>query len=296
MNGALQWDRDGRDWPNRQASRFLRAAGLRWHVQVMGEGPVALLAHGTGASTHSWRGLMPLLARRFTVVAPDLPGHGFTESPGASRLSLPGMAGATGELLTAMGMRPALAIGHSAGAALILRMALDGRIAPRALVGLNAALMPFGGAGSRLFSTLARAMVGLPVVPWLFAWRAADPGAVERVLHGTGSRLDRRTVELYGRLFRSPRHVGAALGMMANWDLEGLVRQMPRLAAPLVLVVGAADRMVAPAASARAAALVPGARVVSLPGLGHLAHEERPDLVADCVFHLPELADAAAEG
>ena len=42
----------GRDVP---PSRFVEAAGLRWHVQILGNGPTLLLVHGTGASTHSWR-------------------------------------------------------------------------------------------------------------------------------------------------------------------------------------------------------------------------------------------------
>ncbi|MFN5717015.1 MAG: alpha/beta fold hydrolase, partial [Bradyrhizobium sp.] len=77
MSG-LVWSRDGTDWPNRNASVFVEAAGIRWHVQRMGEGPSLLLIHGTGAATHSWRDMLPLLARHFSVVAPDLPGHGFT--------------------------------------------------------------------------------------------------------------------------------------------------------------------------------------------------------------------------
>ena len=62
MGYYLDWATDGADWPNREASRFVEAAGLRWHVQVMGAGPVLLLLHGTGASTHSWRDVMPKLA------------------------------------------------------------------------------------------------------------------------------------------------------------------------------------------------------------------------------------------
>ena len=54
----------------------------------MGQGPVVLLIHGTGAASHSWRGLAPLLASDFTLIAPDLPGHGFTQTPLAHRLSL----------------------------------------------------------------------------------------------------------------------------------------------------------------------------------------------------------------
>ena len=48
----LIWSRDGGDWPNREASAFVEAAGIRWHVQRMGEGPPLLLLHGTGAATH----------------------------------------------------------------------------------------------------------------------------------------------------------------------------------------------------------------------------------------------------
>ena len=57
-----QWDHDGADWPHRHSSIFVHAAGLRWHVQQMGRGPVVLLIHGTSAATHSFRGLAPLLA------------------------------------------------------------------------------------------------------------------------------------------------------------------------------------------------------------------------------------------
>ena len=77
MSEPLDWDRDGRHWPHREASRFVTSGGIRWHVQVMGcepgTAPVLLLLHGTGASTHSWRGVMPALADRYTLVAPDLP-------------------------------------------------------------------------------------------------------------------------------------------------------------------------------------------------------------------------------
>jgi magnesium chelatase accessory protein len=46
----LVWSRDGGDWPNREASSFVEAAGIRWHVQKMGEG-APLLLNGTGAAT-----------------------------------------------------------------------------------------------------------------------------------------------------------------------------------------------------------------------------------------------------
>jgi len=284
MARRLSFETDGRDWPNREASRFVAAGGLRWHVQVMGEGPVLLLVHGTGASTHSWRDLAPLLARHFRVVASDLPGHGFTQAPPPDRLSLPEMARALAALVRALDVEPALAAGHSAGAAVLARMCLDGAIRPRALVALNGALLPLHGLAGRVFSPVARLLATTPIASRLFARRAGAPGAVERLVENTGSRLDRRGVELYGRLTGNAGHVAAALGMMAAWDLRPLERELPRLEPRLFLVVGGADRAIPPDTAIRVADRVPGARVEYLRGLGHLAHEERPEEVAALIL------------
>jgi magnesium chelatase accessory protein len=265
-----------RDWPHRESSRFVRAGGFWWHVQVMGSGPVLLLLHGTGAATHSWRGLAPLLAERFTVVAMDLPGHGLTESPASARMSLPGMAGAVRSLVQVLDVRPVLVAGHSAGAAVALRMVLDGAIAPRGVVALNGALRPFGGAAGQIFSPLAKLLTGLPVLPGLFSWRARQADVVEKLLAGTGSSIDAAGVALYARVMQDKRHTGAALAMMARWDLRPLVADLPRLAVPLLLVVGENDRAIAPDVSEEVARIVPDGRVHRMPGLGHLSHEEDP--------------------
>lgn len=280
MSERPAWATDGRDWPNREASRFLRAGGLDWHVQVAGQGPVVLLLHGTAAASHSWRDIIPRLAPHATVVAPDLPGHGFTGMPGERGLSLPGMARLIEALLDTLSLRPMLVVGHSAGAAIALRMALDNRIAPRTIISLNGALTPLGDEHAAFFSRAARMLVGLPFVPRIFAWRAANPAVAERLLRDTGSRIDARGVDFYARLFRRSGHLAGALRMMAAWDLVPLLRDLPRLKAELLLVVGQNDRTIPPAKARRIAALVPHARIETLAGLGHLAHEERADLVA----------------
>ena len=145
MNEKPVWEVEGKDWPNRGASRFVTAGGIAWHVQVMGEGPCLLLLHGTGAATHSWRDLAPLLAQDFTVIAPDLPGHGFSEALPSSQMSLPGIARAAADLLRALRVAPALVVGHSAGAAILAQMCLDTHIAPDVLVSLNGAMLPLRG-------------------------------------------------------------------------------------------------------------------------------------------------------
>jgi magnesium chelatase accessory protein len=291
MSRRLDWQRDGPGWPHHELSRFVLAGGLRWHVQRFeGPGeqaPCALLLHGTGASTHSWRGLAPLLARRCRVLAMDLPGHAFTGLPpggmGAPQLSLPGMARAVHGLLQTLDCQPDLVVGHSAGAAIGIRMCLDGLIRPALVVGLNAALLPPRGLAGPLFAPAAKLLAAAPWVPRLFAWRAHDPAVLDRLLQSTGSAIDRDTTELYRSLVGSPEHAAGALGMMANWDLQAFARDLPRLQVPLLLLAGERDRTVPPAQAREVLALLSAAaqgRVIDLPGLGHLAHEEQPAAVA----------------
>lgn len=281
----LAWSRDGRDWPHREASAFVEAAGIRWHVQRLGPQGAAplLLIHGTGAATHSWRDLAPLFATDFHVIAPDLPGHGFTQAPPSHRLSLSGMAADLGQLLRVLDVQPDVVVGHSAGAAILARMCLNRQIAPRLLVSLNGAFMPFGGAANHLFSPLAKLMVLNPLVPRMFAWQASQPGTVERLIRSTGSVLDARGVALYRRLVCSPTHVGTALRMMANWELEPLVRALPGLQPQLVLVAADDDRSISPEVATRVRAILPRAIIERMPG-GHLVHEEKPRLIADLVM------------
>lgn len=294
MSDRPAWDREGRDWPNRADSRFVTAAGLRWHVQVMGQGPVVLLLHGTAAATHSWRDLMPALARHFTVVAPDLPGHGFTAPPSPAGLTLAGMAAATRALLDTLGLRPEVVAAHSAGAAVALRLVLDGAIAPQLVVALNGALSPMGRENADFFTRTARLLAGLPFVPQLFAWGAGNRNVASRLLRDTGSAISAEGVEFYARLLRKPSHLASALGMMASWDLRPLLRDLPGLKAHLVLVVGGNDRAIPPSEAERVRAVLPAARIIPMPGLGHLAHEERPEEVARLILDLAEGGRAAA--
>jgi magnesium chelatase accessory protein len=286
MPGRLLWERDGAGWPNACHSRFVTAAGFQWHVQVAGNGPVLLLLHGTGAATHSWRTLLPLLAADFTVVAPDLPGHGFTQTPAGALMSLPGMARGVAALLKVLGLTPDLVVGHSAGAAILARMCLDRQIAPRALVSLNGAMLPLPNMPTELFAPLARGMAAWGLVSRIAARQAATPRALDRLIRSTGSTLDAEGTELYRRVVGNPGHVAGALAMMANWSLRDLAHDLPLLRTPLVLVVGQGDLTIPPSDAARVRRLLPTARVISLPGLGHLAHEEAPGRTASITLEI----------
>jgi len=287
------------DWPHRSFSHSLQAGGLLWHLQVMrpplaDEAPVVLLLHGTGASSHSFFKLASVLAQSHTLLMPDLPGHGWTQRPAGDGLSLPGMARSLGALLATLGARPVLLIGHSAGAAIAARLCLDGHCAPHGLLSLNGAWFPPRGVSQGWFAPAAKLLVRNPLLPHFFAWQASRPAVLKRLLDSTGSKLDAAAAAPYARLVSSPAHVSAVLAMMAAWDLRPLLHDLPQLRPRLHLVVGQSDGTIAPHQAHQVQQMVPGSRVHSLPGLGHLAHEEAPAAVAQLVMQL--LTGLAAPG
>ena len=292
----LDWQRDGADWPNRAASLFVESGGMRWHVQHAGSGPSLLLLHGTGASTHSWRGLLPRLAERVTVIAPDLPGHGFTQMPPGGGLGLAAMSAAVTRLMRDLGHAPSTGVGHSAGAAILARMALDNTddgAGVGHIISLNGAFVPLFGAAGVVMPALARLVTHVPFLPNVLAWRGEDKRAVERLLASTGSDIDAEGVALYQRLFATRRHVAAALGMMAQWDLPTLWSDLPRLPARLSLIASSGDLTI-PATQAYDVQKRAGSAVGNVPSvqlvrrLGHLAHEEAPDTIAAMIAPLLE--------
>lgn len=298
MNERRRVELDACDWPNREFSRFLSAGGVRWHVQVAGSGPcVLLLIHGTGASGHSWRAFLQPFMERCTVVIPDLPGHGFSEQPRDRRvMSLPGMARALDDLCSELALDPAaprVVVGHSAGAAIAMRAALDGQ-APSAIISLCGALLPFPGLAGHVMTPMARGMARLAFVADTFAWHVrSDRTVIRELLRQTGSQLDAQGVERYQYLAANREHVQAALDMMAAWDLHALARDLPQLNVPSILVGAERDGTVPPRQATAAARHIRGARTLTLRDLGHLAHEESPTRVGKL---LGEVLDGIATG
>jgi magnesium chelatase accessory protein len=286
MRRQLNWEHDRLTWPHREWSQFVQAGGLRWHVQRTGQGPVMLFVHGTGASTHSWRELLPLVAQRFSVLAVDLPGHAFSGALSAARSTIGGMGQALAALLGALNLTPSHCVGHSAGAAILCRMALDGHVRPQSIIGVNGAFLPLAGAAGVLFAPIARLLGASSLLPRVLARWADDPATVTRLIAGTGSTLDRAGLELYGRLARDPCHVAGAMRMMGNWDLRGFEKDLPRLTIPLHLIAAQADRMVPPNQAIQVQTRLNHASVITLPRLGHLAHEEAPEETARLILSL----------
>ena len=294
MGTRLVWDRDGLDWPHRVASRFVKDSGLTWHVQQFGRGPLVLLVHGTAASTHSWKGLAPLLAADATVLSVDLPGHAFTSPLSDGAMTVSSIANALGSLLQSQNLRPTLCIGHSAGVAILVRMCrLQLLPAEARVIGLNGALLPFDGFPGRLFSPLAKILALNPLVPQFFSWQAKGGAVVSRILTGTGSRIDEASLRLYERLFRNPEHVAAALAMMAHWELNTMPNEIASLSQTLTLIACSNDRAVPAEVAFQMRDRVPSVRVELVRGLGHLAHEEQPSQIAQLICSIAGMKHCA---
>ena len=297
-NRGLDWNSERHDWPYAQNSRFVHNGMSHWHVQTHGtmsrDKPLALLLHGTGASTHSWSWLIPQLTHAFDLIALDLPGHGFTRTQSSSALSLPAMAFGVAKLMGALDHAPSVIIGHSAGVAIGLQIAANQSMSELShVVGVNAALQPIE--GNNLLSPLAKLLFVNPITPRLFAWQARHTAIADKMLDATGSKLTDHQRAYYLRLFGASSPVEGALGMMANWELAPLRRQIENLDMDVTLLAALGDRMVPPTVSQSAARNSRRIAYKELLTGGHLVHETHPDLVANEVLSATGQFEEAAQ-
>jgi magnesium chelatase accessory protein len=187
-----------------------------------------------------------------------------------------------------------LIVGHSAGAALGLDLAR--RVHPRGVVGLNSALGKFDGIAGWLFPLMAKALALNPLAATLLTRMPNGESRVRELLQATGSDFDHRTLELYVALASDRTHVAGTISMMAQWNIDSLLGQLDKIPCPVLLLAGARDGTVPPEVSRLAATRLSDGEARLLPGLGHLMHEEAPDLIAQEItqFALQVMGDREA--
>lgn len=278
----MKWPKDSEGWPLRDYSRLVLHRPHRWHVQEAGDGDTLLLIHGAGGATQSWRHLFPILAQTHRVIAVDLPGQGFTQIGAQQRCGLDAMSEDLLSLVRHEGWQPKAIIGHSAGVAIALRMVELGS-RPEYVIGINAALGNFKGVAGWLFPAMAKVLAVTPFSASFFA-ASTTRASVRNLLQGTGSSLDAEGQDLYFRLATNRGHVDATLSMMAQWSLDGLVKRLPQIDTPVHLITGTGDKAVPPSTSSDAVARMQNAMLTELDGLGHLAHEEDAQKIADVIY------------
>jgi len=250
--------------------------GVAWprlHAVVdgAGAGPRVVLVHGFTQTAASMAPLAALLRGhgQFEVVRPDLPGHG---GSGAVRATM----GEAARLLGDAG-GPAAYLGYSLGGRVCLRLAVEAPELVRALVLIGASPGLEGereraerrAADERLAVELERG----GVAPFLDRWLAGPLFAT----------LPESAAGYGERLANTADGLAAALRLLGTGTQPPLWRRLGRLRMPVLLLAGALDEKFAVLASRTASAIGSNARVGLVPGAGHAAHLERPDLVANVV-------------
>ncbi len=154
--------------------RIVEAGGVKLHVEVTGSGPAVVLIHGAAGVLQDFpAALRESLARTHTVIAVDRPGHGYS-SHGPRRLDVEGNVRAMRDAVRALGYERVTLVGHSYGAVLALRWALDAPEEVAAVVAVAPATHPY--ARHARWSALP---IVWPVVGHAIAWTLVLPlGAV----------------------------------------------------------------------------------------------------------------------
>lgn len=214
------------------------------------------------------------------MFVPDLPGLGFTQSP-KGRARLPDMAQDLSTLLGDQDVSPQIVIAHSAGGAIALEMTRRGLISPKQIIIINGALEDFKGAAGVIFPVIAKILVLNPLTGMFLSSGPQSLSQARAVIKSTGTELPDALLKPYAQLIGRKPHVDGTLGMMAQWSLADLNRALPEIDTPTLFIHGANDGAVDVAVAERAAQAMPNARLIVLDDVGHLAHEEVPETVAE---------------
>lgn len=276
----MDWKSEKYQWPHHEVSQFTEIDGMRWHIQKAGNGPSVLFLHGTGATTHSFRDIFTDFWKDFSVIALDLPGHGFSSRLKGGRPTLERVSQGIAKLLAHENFMPDLIVGHSAGAAIAVELAFKHLHDVKALVSINGAFYPFPGFAGQMFPAAAKLLFVNPFMSHLFAFGAHNQDRVHRLIESTGSKLTKEGLIFYQKALQSSDHVEGTLAMMANWDLDKMANQIKALDIPMLQIIGDQDGTIEPSASLKTEKLLAHGERQVFKGYGHLVHEEIPDEVS----------------
>ena len=273
------------DWPNRQHSRVISAGDLDWHVQLTGTGPVVLLLHGTGSSTHSWSDLIPLLENHAQVLVPDLPGHAFTLGAKLEDLKLDEIAQSLQVLITQLGIEaPSIVVGHSAGAPLALRFAVASLQQPKLVIALNPSFIPPPPVYTSFFGPLLGPITRSSTLSSLLASLSPSLGMVDKLLDSTNTILPEARRVYYRKLFERSDHVRGSMNFMAAADIQKVLTEAGLYQGKLICVLGNQDAWIPVKPLEKIIRdHFSTAEIVKWEG-GHIMHELEPGKVAQLIL------------
>jgi pimeloyl-ACP methyl ester carboxylesterase len=262
-------------------ARHVVLHGHRVSYRTAGSGPVLLLIHGIAGTSEQWADVAPVLAERFTVVAPDLLGHGESAKPQGD-YSLGAYAAGMRDLLIALGHRRATVVGHSLGGGVAMQFVYEYPVFAERLVVVSS-----GGLGREVHPLLRAAT--LPgaelVLPLLVHARVLGAGAaVGQVLSRFGLRAGPDIAEMargYASLGDAEARSAFLHTVRAVIDHNGQrVSAADRLylssMMPALIVWGRRDPLIPAAHGEFAHGAMPGSRLEIFEEAGHFPHLDEP--------------------
>ncbi len=278
---------------------FVEVHGHRRAFVRTGAGPALLLLHGLGCDHTTWASVIDSLAQRYTVIAPDLLGHGASDKPRAD-YSVGGYANGMRDLLTVLGIESVTVVGHSFGGGVAMQFAYQFPERTERLV-----LVSSGGLGPEV-SPAIRAIttpgfhqvMGLLTLPGI---RHVGKAGM-RALAATGSRPLRdlaEAAEIYDSFKDSHTRAAIRHVVRAVVDWKGQIVTMSDRAyltdaMPMCVVWGRNDRILPVRHANNAAALAPTARVEVIPNAGHFPHKDHPQRFVKIVNEFIRSTEPAA--
>lgn len=254
--------------------RYRVIHGYRRAYRMAGSGPALLLVHGISDHSGTWAHLLPELAKRYTVVAPDLLGHGGSDKPRADYAAGAYACGMR-DLLTVLDVDRVTVVGHSLGGGVAMQFAYQFPELCERLV-----LVSSGGIGRGVHPLLRLACVpGAELALPLLTHLPGVPALLPMLDFGPDAKYAReRYTALRGRaartaFLRTLRSVVDVRGQVVTMmDRCYLTRGIPTL-----LVWGSADRIVPVGHAHKAHEAMPGSRLEIFEGAGHFPHQKDPN-------------------
>lgn len=277
MSATLDaWQRQG---------RFIDWRGHRVFVAQAGRGPALLLVHGYPIGSYDWHAVWDNLATRFTLIAPDMLGLGFSDKPAGHAYSLQDHADLHDALIQRLGLRRLSVMAHDLGVSVaqeLLARQLEDARRPQidSVVLLNGGLCP-----EAYQPRVIQRLLSSPLGPWIGPHipRAAFDRSVRR-LFGPKTAASNDLLDDFWRLVthNDGLRVAHAVGRFYVDRLacrDRLVEPLLRCTVPTRLINGAADPNSGRHMAERYRALVPSADIVSLEQVGHWPQIEAPQAV-----------------
>jgi pimeloyl-ACP methyl ester carboxylesterase len=255
--------------------------GHRVTYRTAGTGPVLLLLHGVTNSSQTWEPVASALCDSFTLIAPDLLGHGESATPRGD-YSLGAHASGVRDLLTLLGHERATVVGHSLGGGIAMQFAYQfpercerlvlvssGGLGPEVHLLLRAAALPGADYVLPLITSRRLLGAGRSVGGALQRLRLAPGGDLALLAEGFGSLDNRGSREAFLHTVRAV--IDSSGQRVSAYDRLGLAALIPSL-----IVWGERDSIIPVAHGEAAHAALPHSRFVVFPGAGHLPHHADP--------------------